>query len=50
MDLKVLWTTSNSMGAVSDLKMLKQSKGFNIHVVTADTSDKDLPGFIFSNN
>ncbi|WP_234124303.1 ATP-grasp domain-containing protein [Clostridium hydrogenum] len=46
MNLKVLWTISDSMGTVSDLKMLKLiKKDFNIDVITADREDKTSLGF-----
>lgn len=44
MDLRVLWTTATAMGTVSDIRMLKSCRGFNIEVVTADTADKDSAG------
>jgi len=47
MDLNVLWTISCSMGTISDLKMLKDVKCFNIRIVTADRYDKDSAGFEF---
>lgn len=45
MNLKVLWTISDSMGTVSDLKMLKNIKDMNIDVITADREDKNSLGF-----
>lgn len=46
MNLKVLWTISDSMGTVSDLKMLKLiKKDMNIDVITADREDKTSLGF-----
>lgn len=48
MDLKILWTISNSMGTAADLRMLRAAGGFNIDIVTADRYDRDSPGFITS--
>lgn len=48
MNLKVLWTIANSMGTISDLNMLKGVEGFNIDIVTADSVDKECPGFIMT--
>lgn len=45
MNIKVLWTISDSMGTVSDLKMLKDIKHMNIDIVTADRENKDSLGF-----
>jgi len=45
MSIKVLWTISDSMGTVSDLKMLKGINDMNIDIVTADREDKDSLGF-----
>lgn len=45
MNLKVLWTISDSMGTVSDLEMLRSIKGMNIDIITADREDKDSLGF-----
>jgi carbamoyl-phosphate synthase large subunit len=44
MDLKILWTISGSMGTASDISMLKDAKGFNIEVVTADREGGDSIG------
>jgi len=44
-NLKILWTISDSMGTVSDLEMLKRIKEMNIDVVTADREYKDSLGF-----
>jgi len=46
MDLKVLWTISNSMGTASDINMLKKARGFNIEVVTADLVEKASAGAV----
>lgn len=46
MNLKVLWTISDSMGTVSDLKMLKNIKDMNIDIVTADRENKESLGFV----
>jgi carbamoyl-phosphate synthase large subunit len=48
MDLKILWTISNSMGTAADLKMLKKARGFNIDVITADRNDMDSVGSIMT--
>lgn len=48
MDLKVLWTISNSMGTVSDLNMLKDVKAFNVDVVTSDITGKDSAGSVIA--
>lgn len=45
MNLKVLWTISDSMDTVSDLETLKGIKDMNIDIVTADREDKDSIGF-----
>lgn len=45
MNVKVLWTISDSMGTVSDLEMLKAIDDMNIAIVTADREDKDSLGF-----
>src|SRR5690242_12370480 len=45
MNIKVLWTISDSMGTVSDLEMLKSVKDMNTDIVTADREDKDSLGF-----
>lgn len=46
MDLKILWTIAGSMGTLADIDMLKNSKAFNIDVITADAEDKDAAGFV----
>lgn len=48
MDLRVLWTISNSLGTVSDINMLKKANGFKIDVITADRVDKDCAGFLIT--
>lgn len=45
MNLKVLWTISDSMGTVADLEMLMGIREMNIDIVTADREDKDSLGF-----
>lgn len=48
MNLKVLWTISDSMGTISDLKMLKNINDINIDIVTADRKNKNSLGFSIS--
>lgn len=45
MNIKVLWTISDSMSTVSDLEMLKTINDMNIDIITADRKDKDSLGF-----
>lgn len=45
MNIKALWTISNSMGTVSDLNMLKSIKDMNVDVIAADRENKDSLGF-----
>lgn len=48
MDIKVLWTISDSMGTISDFEMLKSIKDMNIDIVAADRENKDSLGFAFT--
>ena len=48
MNLKVLWTISNSMSTFADLKMIKEIKDFNIDIVITDLVDKDCAGLEIS--
>ncbi len=46
MELKVLWTISDTMGTRSDISMLKNVKAFGVEVITADTEDKGPSGLL----